>query len=144
MILAIAPVGAWIAVKASIGIVPIILGMAVIFWVAGFDVIYSCQDIEFDKKFNLHSIPKRFGIERGLAISLLFHILMIAFLLCLLPFSELGAIFLLGVGIISILLVYEHSIIKPYNLEKIPLAFFHVNAFISLCFFIFVSIDILF
>jgi 4-hydroxybenzoate polyprenyltransferase len=140
--LGIAPVGAWAAVTASLDLPPILLGLAVTFWVAGFDVIYSYQDLEFDKRFNLHSIPKRFGVEAGLAISSLFHALTIGFLLNLFLLTDLGAVFLAGVGVIAFLLAYEHFIVNPNNLEKVQLAFFNVNAIVSLSFLLFIAVDV--
>ncbi len=143
MTLGIAPVGAWVAVTASLDLAPILLGLAVTFWVAGFDVIYSYQDLEFDKQYGLKSIPKVFGIKEGLKISALFHALTVFFLISLRFFVDLQTIFLIGIGVISILLVYEHLIISPTNLQKVPIAFFNVNAVVGICFLIFIGADIL-
>lgn len=143
MTLGIAPLGAWAAVTGSLAIVPVLLFFAVTFWVAGFDVIYSLQDLNFDRKSGLHSIPKRFGVERGLLISSIFHVLTVAFLLALIPLTNLGTIFLAGVTLIAGLLTYEHHLIRPDNLEKVGKAFFNVNAIISISFFIFIAGDVL-
>jgi 4-hydroxybenzoate polyprenyltransferase len=143
MTLGMAPIGAWAAVRASLELAPILLGLAVTFWVAGFDVIYSYQDLDFDREFNLHSIPKRFGVLWGLRISAFFHALTVLFLLSLIFFVNLRTVFLLGVGIIALLLIYEHRIIRPDNLEKVPIAFFNVNAIVGVCFLIFIGADVL-
>jgi 4-hydroxybenzoate polyprenyltransferase len=143
MTLGMAPIGAWVAVRASLELAPILLGLAVTFWVAGFDVIYSYQDLDFDREFNLHSIPKRFGVLWGLRISAFFHALTVLFLLSLIFFVNLRTVFLLGVGIIALLLIYEHRIVGPDNLEKVPVAFFNVNAIVGVCFLIFIGADVL-
>lgn len=144
MTLGVAPLGAWAAVTGSLAVAPVLLFLAVTFWVAGFDIIYSYQDLEFDRAFGLYSIPQRFGIERGLLISSVFHGLTVAFLLSLLPLANLGAIFLAGIAIITGLLAYEHRLVGPDNLEKVGMAFFNVNAVISVSFFVFIAADVLF
>jgi 4-hydroxybenzoate polyprenyltransferase len=143
MTLGVAPLGAWVAVTASLAVVPVLLFLAVTFWVAGFDIIYSYQDLDFDRKFGLHSIPQRFGIGKGLLISSAFHGLTVALLLALLPLANLGAIFLTGIAIITGLLAYEHHLVRPDNLEEVGMAFFNINAVISLCFFVFIAADVL-
>jgi 4-hydroxybenzoate polyprenyltransferase len=143
MTLGIAPLGAWAAVTGSLAIVPVLLFLAVTFWVAGFDIIYAYQDLEFDRSFGLHSIPKRFGMERGLLMSSMFHGLMIILLLVVLPLANLGIVFLAGVAVIALLLAYEHHIVRPDNLEKVGMAFFNINAVISLSFFVFIAVDVL-
>jgi len=130
--LAIAPVGAWIAIKGEFALVPMLLGCSVILWTAGFDIIYACQDKEFDEKFGLYSIPKRFGIKRALRISSALHVLTVLVLLCLPFFAQLGYIYILGVACVSSLLIYEHSIVKPDDLSRVNLAFFTLNGMVSL------------
>ncbi|MBM3242598.1 4-hydroxybenzoate octaprenyltransferase [Candidatus Poribacteria bacterium] len=130
--LAIAPVGAWIALTGEFDFVAILLGLAVMLWTAGFDIIYACQDKEFDEKFRIHSIPKRFGIKRALQISAIMHLITVLTLLSLPLFAELKYIYLSGVGLVSILLVYEHAIVKPNDLSRVNLAFFTLNGMVSL------------
>jgi 4-hydroxybenzoate polyprenyltransferase len=141
--LAFAPFGGWIAITASIDLPALILALAVTLWVAGFDTIYACQDIEFDKRFNLHSIPVTFGIKKGLLISLLFHVLMIFLLLGVFFILKLGVFYLIGVAVIAALLTYEHVIVNPKKLDKVPVAFFNVNASVSVAIFVFVLLDVL-
>lgn len=142
MSLSIAPAGAWAAVKAGLSLSPIILALAVVFWVAGFDIIYSMQDLKFDLRHGLHSIPAAFGRERAFQMSRLFHLLM-AFLLFLLYLStNLGAVYLTGVGAISLLLLYEHLLVSYRGLEKVGVAFFHTNALISFVLFASIALDI--
>ena len=130
--LAIAPVGAWIAIRGEFAFVPILLGLAVMLWTAGFDVIYACQDKEFDERFGLYSIPRRFGIKRSLQISSALHLLMVLVLLSLFLLTELKYIYLVGVVFVSVLLIYEHSIVKPNDLSRVDLAFFTLNGMVSL------------
>jgi len=132
--LAIAPIGSWVAVKASLDLGIILLGLAVVFWVAGFDVIYACQDIEFDRSFGLCSIPAKFGLRKAFFFSAVFHLLTVVFLFATYFVMHLGKGFLFGVIVISLLLAYEHLIVKPGNLKKVNVAFFKVNALVSLCF----------
>jgi 4-hydroxybenzoate polyprenyltransferase len=111
----------------------VILGVAVLFWVAGFDILYACQDYEFDKTEKLHSIPGRFGIRGALRIALICHAMMIVDLLLLWRVCpHLKIVYLVGLGAIAVLLVYEHSLVRPENLARVNRAFFHVNGVISL------------
>jgi 4-hydroxybenzoate polyprenyltransferase len=130
--LAIAPVGAWIAVREEFHIVPILLGLAVLLWTAGFDIIYACQDIEFDKRVGLYSLPKRLGTARALALAALLHCGMIVILMVVFLTAHLGTIFLAGIALVSLLLLYEHSIVKPHDLSRVNAAFFNVNGMVSL------------
>lgn len=143
MNLAFAPFGGWVAIAASIELPALVLAAAVTFWVAGFDVIYSCQDIEFDRKFNLHSIPAKFGVKKALAISSLFHVLTILFLLSVFFILNLGVFYLAGVAVVTLLLLYEHLIVKPQSLEKVPVAFFNINAAVSVSIFVFVALEVI-
>jgi len=140
--LAIAPAGAWAAVTASLSLPPLLLALAVVFWVAGFDVIYAMQDLSFDREQNLYSIPAIFGRERALKISTLFHLLMALLLLALYFLTPLGTIYLGGVIIIFLLLLYEHHIVRPENLGRVGVAFFKVNAAVSLILFLSMAVDI--
>jgi 4-hydroxybenzoate polyprenyltransferase len=132
MSLGIAPLGAWAAVTASIDIAPILLFFAVTFWVAGFDIIYATQDLKFDMDHGLHSIPSVFGIEKALRMSAGFHFMTVLFLALLVPMGGLGYIYGAGVGIIALLLAYEHSLVSPENLQKVGMAFFNVNVAVGL------------
>lgn len=139
--LAFAPFGGWVAITASIELPALILAAAVTFWVGGFDIIYSCQDIEFDRRFNLHSIPVEFGIKKALLISSLFHALTILLLLSVFFILGLGMFYLTGVAVIATLLIYEHLIVAK-SLEKVPVAFFSINAAVSVSVFVFVVLDL--
>ena len=141
--LAIAPVGAWIAIKGEFAFVPMMLGVAVMLWTAGFDIIYACQDKEFDEKFELRSIPKRVGIKRALQISSALHVITVLVLLCLPLFAKLGYIYILGVAFVSVLLIYEHSLVKPYDLSRVNLAFFTLNGMVSLALMVLAIADII-
>ena len=133
--LSLAPLGAWIAIKGTFDFQILPLCFAVMFWVAGFDVFYAMQDIDFDKKHGLYSIPSAFGIKTSLWIARLFHLITIAMLLGLIPIFNLGALYLFGVLIASALMLYEHSLIKPADLSKLDMAFFNMNGYISITIF---------
>ena len=141
--LGIAPAGAWIAVRGSLDPRIIWLTAAVMFWTAGFDVIYACQDYEFDRTEGLFSIPRRFGLAGGLRIARLLHLLMIFCLGALVLSFHLGALSLAGVGLIICLLIYEHRLISPTDFSKVNAAFFTVNGYVSVLFFVFWAADIL-
>jgi 4-hydroxybenzoate polyprenyltransferase len=131
--LMIAPLAAWIAVRGMMEMtVPLLLGAAVAFWVSGFDILYACQDADFDKRAGLHSIPARFGVPVSLRIAASCHALMVGLLVCLYFASpHLGIVFLSGLAIVGVLLVYEHSLVRPDDLTRVNRAFFHVNSAIS-------------
>lgn len=139
--LSMAPIGAWIAVTGKFELPAFILGLAVVFWLSGFDILYALQDIEFDKKMGLYSIPRFLGIKKSLWLSRGFHLTMIILLLLLYPIMALGKFYLIGIIAASGLLIYEHSLIKEHDLSKINIAFFNANAYVSLCIFIFTLID---
>jgi 4-hydroxybenzoate polyprenyltransferase len=141
---AAAPIGGWIAVTGKLALAPIYIGISVVFWLAGFDIIYSCQDYEFDQKEGLFSIPARFGIEKALFISSLLHILTFIFMVLAGITMQVGIWYWLGIAANVLLLVYEHSIIKPKDLSRLNMAFFNVNGYISMVMFFCVLIDVLF
>jgi 4-hydroxybenzoate polyprenyltransferase len=141
--LACAPIGAWIALRGSISPTPLILGLAVALWVAGFDVIYSCQDVEFDRKEILYSIPKRFGIAGALWISAFLHLMMVLILAFLFWSEGLSFISFAGLALVGILLAYEHSLVRPTDLSRVNTAFFTINGWISILLFATVMIDLL-
>jgi len=131
--LAISPTAAWIAVRGAIDSeVPLLLSLFVLMWTAGFDVMYACQDYEFDKRSGLRSIPAKFGIARSLWIARLFHFQAFIVLLLLYLVSGLGVVALIGVGAIALLLVYQHTLVKANDLSKMNAAFFTTNAFVSI------------
>jgi len=135
--LSIAPTGAWIAVRGSLDSpVPLLLSLVVLLWTAGFDVLYACQDYDFDVKAGLHSIPKRFGIARALWIARFFHIAAFAALLALYLITHLGVFALIGVVATAVLLVYQHRLVRAGDLSELNAAFFTTNAFVSVILFV--------
>ena len=129
--LAISPSAAWIAVRGDLTEVPILLSLFVLMWTAGFDVLYACQDQEFDRRVGLHSIPARFGIKQSLWIARLFHfqafiVLLVLYLMTGLSYYALG-----GVLSVGALLIYQHTLLKPHDLSRMNAAFFTTNAFVS-------------
>ena len=140
--LGIAPAAAWIAVRGSLDPRILWLTAAVTFWTAGFDIIYSCQDFEFDRDANLHSIPARFGLSNALWIAKFLHIAMILCLVLLVRQLSLGAFSLVGVAAIAALLIYEHSLVRPNDFSKVNAAFFTMNGWVSILFFAFWAADI--
>ncbi len=146
--LAVAPIGAWLAVVQSPFEVaelqvPVYLGLAVVFWLAGFDIIYSLQDREFDGKIGLHSIPVRFGIAGALRLSSAFHCGTILFLALVGRAAAMGLVYWLGFMAVAAVLVWEHRIVRPSDLSRINKAFFDLNAYVSLGYFLFTLADIL-
>ena len=129
--LMLSPIAAWIAVRDEFALPPSLLAAVIFFWVGGFDIIYACQDAEFDRKQRLNSIPARFGVRSALRIALLSHVVTIAMLLLLWKMAGLGIVFLIGVIAIAGLLFYEHWLVRPDDLQRINVAFFNVNAIIS-------------
>jgi 4-hydroxybenzoate polyprenyltransferase len=142
--LGVAPAAAWIGVTGSLDPRILWLTGAVTFWTAGFDVIYSCQDYQFDKDAGLFSVPRRFGIGGALWIARLFHIVMIGCLMALAASFALGWLSLAGIGAVVLLLVYEHSLVKADDLSRVNAAFFIVNGYVSVLFFLFWAADIYF
>ena len=141
--LGIAPAAAWIAVRGSLDTRILLLTAAVTFWVAGFDVLYACQDFDFDRQTGLHSIPRHLGIVRALWIARSFHVLMLGLLVALLWFFGLGKVAVAGVAVVGVLLAYEHSLVSPDDLSKLNAAFFTMNGVISVLFLAFVAGDLL-
>jgi len=141
--LGIAPAAAWIAVRASLDPRILLLTAAVTFWVGGFDVLYACQDFDFDREAGLHSLPRYFGIRAALVIARLFHVIMLLLLIALLITFGLGKFAIAGVVAIAILLAYEHSLVSSHDLSKLNAAFFTMNGVISVVFFAFIAADLL-
>jgi 4-hydroxybenzoate polyprenyltransferase len=142
--LAMAPVAAWVVIRAEIAWPPIVLAMAVALWVTGFDIIYACQDYAFDVQMKLHSVPAKLGIANSLRLAALCHlgtILALAALPCVYP--RFGIVYLAGVVLIALLLCYEHWLVRPGDLSRVNQAFFNVNAVISLGLLVLGAVDLL-
>jgi 4-hydroxybenzoate polyprenyltransferase len=142
--LGIAPAAAWIAVTGSLDGRILWLTAAVTFWTAGFDIIYACQDYEFDRREGLFSLPSRFGIAGALWIARLLHAAMLLCLGVLLRSFDLGWLSLAGTFAVAMLLVWEHSLVKPHDLSRVDAAFFNVNGYIGVLFFVFWAADVFF
>jgi 4-hydroxybenzoate polyprenyltransferase len=129
--LSLSPVAAWIAIRGEVTWPPVLLAGAVCCWVGGFDIIYACQDVAFDKERGLFSIPSRIGVPRALKLALASHIVMLVCLAGLSWSADLGWVFAAGVAVVACLLAYEHWLVRLDDLARVNLAFFHVNAVIS-------------
>ena len=141
--LGIAPAAAWIAVRGSLDPRILVLTAAVTFWVGGFDVLYACQDIDFDRANGLNSIPQSFGVHRSLFLARVLHLAMLGLLVALVVLFGLGKIALVGVAAVALLLLYEHSLVSAEDLSKLNAAFFTMNGVIAVVFFVFVAADLL-
>jgi 4-hydroxybenzoate polyprenyltransferase len=130
--LAIAPVGAWLAVRGQFALAPIVLALAVLAWVAGFDTIYACQDVEFDRSEGLRSLPALLGTRRALLVARILHVAAVALLAALFAVVSLHPVYLVGVAVVAALLVYEHSLVSADDLSRVDAAFFTVNGWISM------------
>lgn len=145
--LLLAPLAAWIAIRGPVDLAtPLTLGLAVCFWVAGFDIIYACQDIDYDRKARLASVPARLGVRGALRTALVCHVVMLVFLVLLYFTAQpyLGAIYLAGVTAVALLLAYEHSLVRPDDLTRVNQAFFQVNVIVSMGLLVVVLIDLAF
>src|SRR5262249_43713010 len=131
--LMLAPIAAWIAIRGLENLAqPVVLGLAVLCWVAGFDIIYACQDADFDRRAGLFSIPARLGVRNALRVAFVCHLAMISFLVGLWAVSpSLRTVYLIGVGAVALLLLYEHWLVRPDDLGRVNVAFFYVNGVIS-------------
>jgi 4-hydroxybenzoate polyprenyltransferase len=141
--LGIAPAAAWIAVRGSLDPRILLLTAAVTFWVAGFDVIYACQDHDYDRSHGLHSLPRHLGIKNALIVARLFHIVMLGLLVSLIVTFGLGKLAFVGVIAVAALLLYEHALIRHDDLTKLNAAFFTMNGVISVVFCLFIAGDLL-
>jgi 4-hydroxybenzoate polyprenyltransferase len=142
--LGLAPIGAWIAVTGRIALPAVVLGVAVLFWVAGFDILYALMDIEFDRQSGLFSIPARLGVNGGILVARLFHALTVGCLALLIPLLGLGSVYATGLLLAVALLAYEHFLLHRHGLAKLDLAFFNVNGALSIGMFLFTLGDLLF
>jgi 4-hydroxybenzoate polyprenyltransferase len=129
--LMLSPIAVWIALTGTVTWVPVLLAGVIFFWVGGFDIIYACQDVDFDRSQRLHSIPARMGVPGALRLALFSHVLMLGCLAGLWYEAQLGPVFLFGVVAVAVLLAYEHWLVRPDDLTRVNLAFFNVNAVIS-------------
>ncbi|MBI5188238.1 MAG: UbiA family prenyltransferase [Nitrospirae bacterium] len=139
--LSAAPVGAWIAVRGTFDLEIISIGIAVVFWLAGFDTLYALQDIEFDKSHGLYSIPERFGIKKALISARIFHVIAFLMLVSSGFLFNLGVFYWLGMMVVGGLFIYEHSLVKENDLSRLDMAFFNMNGYISIAVFIFTLLD---
>jgi 4-hydroxybenzoate polyprenyltransferase len=139
--LSAAPLGAWIAVKGTFNTEILPITVSVIFWLAGFDILYALQDIEFDRSYGLYSIPKRFGIRKSLLLARTFHL--ISFLLLLLSglLFKLGIVYWVGMTVVAGMFIFEHSLVREDDLSRLDIAFFNMNGYISIAVFVFTLLD---
>ncbi len=141
--LMISPVAAWIAIRGMVEPPPLLLAGVIFFWVGGFDIIYACQDIEFDKQAGLFSVPTWLGIGGALKLAFVSHLITIVFLFAFWWYTGLSYVFLVGVVLVAGLLLYEHRLVHPDNLSRVNVAFFNVNAVISIGLLAFAVVDLL-
>mgnify|MGYP000515865454 CR=1 FL=1 len=140
--IALAPLGGWVAVTGTIDWVAIIFYLSVAFWTAGFDLIYACQDIEFDQKEGLYSIPSRFGIVKALWLARIFHFITAMGLISLFFITDLSWLYFSGIMLAYLIMIYEHKLVKPHDLSKLNTAFFTMNGILSLVVFTFTWLDL--
>ncbi len=138
-----APLGAWIAIRGTVGIPAILLALSVVFWLAGFDTLYALQDMDFDRAHGLHSIPAWLGVTGSLWAARIFHVIMLGFLAVLQIVMGLGVYFIIGLAITTCLIFYEHWLLRDGDLKKLDIAFFNMNIYISITVFVFTLIDVL-
>ncbi len=139
----LAPLGAWLGIAGEFQLVPIMLGLTVVAWGAGFDIIYSLQDLDHDDEVGLFSMPKSLGVGKALLVSSALHATAFLLLISLKFILPLGGIYLIGLAIVGITLFYQHKIVKPDDLSKLNIAFFNMNAYLSVGLFLFTLIDVL-
>ena len=140
--LAIAPVGGWVAVLGELSLAPFYIAAAVLFWVGGFDIIYACQDYEFDRTQGRYSLPGKWGIKTALRLSVLFHVIMMACLMAAFVYFQLSLLSWVGLALVAAGLIYEHSLVRPDDLSRLDAAFFTLNGIISVVLFSFVGLDL--
>lgn len=140
--LGVSPVGAWIALRGTLDLFPILLGLAVMFWVAGFDIIYATQDYSFDKKEGLKSLVVKLGLPKSLSIAKLFHVICVAILIGLGSWYGFKIYYFLTILIISLFFIYEHHLVKPTNLSRVNAAFFNINGIIGIIFLVGTMIEV--
>lgn len=139
--IASAPIGAWFAVTGSFAFTPFVLGTVVMLWIGGFDILYGTQDIDFDRKQGLYSIPSAFGLKPALYISRFLHAVMVGLLLFLFLFRDLGWLYLIGIVLAAFLLMLEHGIVKPHNRRLMKIASYNLNQVVSMLILLFTMLD---
>lgn len=139
--ISLAPLGAWIAVTGQFSWRAGLLSLALMNYIAGFDILYACQDIGFDRETALHSIPARYGVEKAMRMAVLLHLAAIGFMVLMMPVFGLGKIYFAAVGVIGALFIIEHRLVHPDDLRHINVAFFHINSIISVVFFLGIFLD---
>jgi 4-hydroxybenzoate polyprenyltransferase len=142
--LSLAPIGAYLAVIGQFALLPVLFSLIVLFWVSGFDIIFALQDEQFDRSHNLHSIPVALGIRRALWVSRLLHVLAFAMVLAAGRVGGFGILYWLGAGVFGVMLVFQHSIVKPHDLSRVNIAFMTANGTASVVFAVFVIADLFF
>ncbi|MEJ2147026.1 MAG: UbiA-like polyprenyltransferase [Acidobacteriota bacterium] len=140
--LGIAPIGGWVAVRGELSWEPWLLSAAVLLWVAGFDIIYSCQDVGFDQDVGLYSFPSRLGVRRALWLSSLFHVGMLGVLIWVFFLFRLSWLSWMGLLLVAITLIYEHRLVRPDDLSRVNAAFFTLNGLVSILLLLFVGLDL--
>jgi len=141
--LGMSPIAAWIALRGNVSLSVLLLGAAVTLWTAGFDIIYACQDVEFDHALDLYSVPKRYGIRPALYTSAILHVLMLGLLVTVARLENLGWVAMAGLIAVACLLAYEHALVKPSDLSRVNAAFFTINGYVSVLFFVTWAADML-
>jgi 4-hydroxybenzoate polyprenyltransferase len=141
--IAAGPVGAWIAVRGDFALPAVLLMIAVACWIGGFDILYAIADTDFDRKAGLHSIPARFGVRGALFMSAALHAITAAALIALTPVAGLGLPYVAGIAIVIALLVWEHAIVTPSDLSRLNMAFFSLNGYVSVVYFVATLADVL-
>jgi 4-hydroxybenzoate polyprenyltransferase len=141
--LAAAPIGAWVAIRGSLDAPALLLGSAVLFWVAGFDILYALQDLEFDRSAGLHSIPVLLGVNGSLRTARIFHTIMLGLFFTLFNIMQLGWLFLLGIAVAAVMLLYEHWLLRDGDLSRLDAAFFNMNGYISVAILFFTAAEFL-
>lgn len=136
-----APLGSWIAIRGSLDPAIFFLSLAVVFWLAGFDVLYAMQDLEFDRRHGLYSVPQRFGIKKALLLSRVFHAIAVGLLISTGVILRLGLFYWAGMTVVLTLFIYEHSLVKSDDLSKLNTAFFNMNGYISVTVFLFTLLE---
>lgn len=142
--LGLAPLGSWVAITGRFDLAPVLLGLGVLFWVAGFDIIYACDDYDFDRSARIYSIPARFGIKSALYISTAFHVVAPLLILAAGLVLNLGAFYFAGVLAAVIILFYQHTLVRPDDLSRAGVAFFNLNGILSVLVFAFTFFDVLY
>ncbi len=141
--LGIAPVGGWVAVRGTIDMAPLLLALAVLCWTAGFDIIYACQDVRFDEKVGLHSLPRRLGSVSALRVSTALHMAMVGLLLWVGFLCGRSLLFAPGIVLVGVILWIEHSLVRPDDLSRVNAAFFTANGWLSVGFFVLAALDLI-